>query len=208
MINWLLVGLPHQTTSSLKASAGERHPVWLISLCMFLPLLIWPAVGVQEQSLSLTSDSDSLKFEGSLLLFWNWEYDESIDLFFNKNRHRTAHTFLVCIFSCVAAVESLSCAQLFATLWTVAHQASMSMGFPRQEYQSGLPFPPLRDLPNSGLKPVSLALAGGFLTSVPLGKLCFPVTLTKKRHRCSTYRTYSEMLTSQAENLRLGCAVY
>ena len=37
----------------------------------------------------------------------------------------------------------LSCVQLFATLWAVAHQASLSMGFPRQEYWSGLPFPSL-----------------------------------------------------------------
>ena len=185
MINWLLVGLPHRTTSSLKASAGERHPVWLISLCMFVLLLIWPAGGVQEQSLSLTLDSDSLKFEGSLLPFWNWEYDESVDLLFKKSRHRSARPFSICIFSCVAAVESLSCAQLFATLWTAAHQAPVSKGFPRQEYWNGLPFPPLGDLPDPGIKPTSLALAGGFLTSVPLGKLCFRVTLTKRRHHWS-----------------------
>ena len=40
-------------------------------------------------------------------------------------------------------VLTLSCVQLFATLWAVAHQASLSMGFPRQEYWSGLPFPSL-----------------------------------------------------------------
>ena len=49
----------------------------------------------------------------------------------------------------------LSHVQLFATLWTVAHQASLSMGFFRQEYWSGLPFPPLRDLPNPGIEPTS-----------------------------------------------------
>ena len=49
----------------------------------------------------------------------------------------------------------------------------MSMGFPRQEDWSGLPFPPPGDLPNTGIKPVSLtslALAGGFLTTKPPGK--------------------------------------
>jgi len=43
------------------------------------------------------------------------------------------------------------------------------MGFPRQEYWSGLPFPPPGDLPNPGIKPASLALAGGFFTMSHLG---------------------------------------
>ena len=43
----------------------------------------------------------------------------------------------------------------FAAPWTVARQASLSMGFPRQEYWGGLPFPSLGDLPNPGIKPVS-----------------------------------------------------
>ena len=67
-------------------------------------------------------------------------------------------------FSCVYV---LSCVQLFATLWT-AFQAPLSMGFPRQEYWSGLPFPPPGDLPDPGIKPafsVSLMLAGRFFTT-------------------------------------------
>ena len=59
--------------------------------------------------------------------------------------------------------------------WTVAHQASLSMGFPRQEYWSGLSFPSPGDLPNPGIKPVSLAsptLAGGVFTTWPPGKSC------------------------------------
>ena len=54
--------------------------------------------------------------------------------------------------------------------WTVVHQAPLSMGFSRQEYWSNLPFPSPRDLPNPGIKPTSLALAGGFFTTVPPGK--------------------------------------
>ena len=46
--------------------------------------------------------------------------------------------------------------QLFATLWTVAHQAPLSMGFSRQEYWSGLPCPAPRDLPYPGFEPESL----------------------------------------------------
>ena len=53
---------------------------------------------------------------------------------------------------------------LFVTLWTVAHQAPLSMGFSRQEYWSGLPCPPLQDLPRPGIKPLSPALEVGFFT--------------------------------------------
>ena len=63
-----------------------------------------------------------------------------------------------------------SCVQLFATLWTDVHRASMSMGFSRQERCSGLPFPPQGDLPNPGIKPmsaVSPTLAGRFFTTEP-----------------------------------------
>ena len=56
---------------------------------------------------------------------------------------------------------------LFVTLWAVAHQAPLSMGFSRQEYWSGLPCPSPGDLPNLGTEPASLtspALAGRFFT--------------------------------------------
>ena len=54
--------------------------------------------------------------------------------------------------------------------WTVACQAPLSVGFPRQEYWSGLPFPSLGDLPDPGIEPTSPALAGGFFTTAPPGK--------------------------------------
>ena len=56
-----------------------------------------------------------------------------------------------------SAVKSLSHVQLFATPWTVAYQASLSMGFSRQEYWSGLPFPSPGDLPDPGIEPGSPA---------------------------------------------------
>ena len=68
----------------------------------------------------------------------------------------------------------LSCfsrVRLFVTQWTVAHQAPLSMEYSRQEYWSGLPFPPPGDLPDPGIKLLSVAsnpilvspaLAGGF----------------------------------------------
>ena len=66
--------------------------------------------------------------------------------------------------------ESLSRVQLFATPWTVAHQAPLSMGFSRQEYWSGLPFPSPGDLSDPGIKPRSPALQVDALTSEPPGK--------------------------------------
>ena len=51
----------------------------------------------------------------------------------------------------------------------LAYQAPLSMGFPRKEYWSGLPFPSSGDLPNPETEPVSPALAGGFFTTEPLG---------------------------------------
>ena len=59
-------------------------------------------------------------------------------------------------FSC--SIASVISDQLFATLWTVAHQAPLSMGFSRQEYWSGLPCHPSRDLPYPGIEPASPAL--------------------------------------------------
>ena len=69
---------------------------------------------------------------------------------------------------CACMLNRFTRVWLFVTLWTVAHQASLSLGFPRQEYQSGLPCRPVGDLPNPGIKPTSLtspALAGRFFTT-------------------------------------------
>ena len=55
----------------------------------------------------------------------------------------------------IVVVDMLSCVQLSSTLWTVACQAPLSMEFSRQEYWSGLPFPPPGDLPEAEIKPVS-----------------------------------------------------
>ena len=64
-------------------------------------------------------------------------------------------------------LSCFSCIQLFVTPWTTASQAPLSMEFSRQEYWSGLPFPPPGDLPDPEIKPaspISPALAGGFFT--------------------------------------------
>ena len=96
-------------------------------------------------------------------------------------RVATAQTLFWCIsfislanysrlLACVRLLSHFSCVQLFATLWTVAHQAPLSMGFSRPENWSGLPFPPPRDLPDPGIEPWFLrppASAAGSLPPAP-----------------------------------------
>ena len=85
----------------------------------------------------------------------------------------------VCIHThtCMCMLSCFSCVQLFATLWTIACQAPLSMGFSRQEYWSGLPCPPPGHLPDRGIEPASLmspALAGGFFALIPSTTLIPP----------------------------------
>ena len=67
-------------------------------------------------------------------------------------------------------VKSLSRVQLFVTPWTVAYQAPPSMGFSRQEYWSGLPFPSPGDLPDTEIEPRSPTFQADTLTSERPGK--------------------------------------
>ena len=102
-------------------------------------------------------------------------------------------------------VKSLSCVRLFVTLWPVAHQAPPSMGFSRQEYWSGLPFPSPGDLPDPGSEPRSPALQADALTSEPpsycyLGKQCFLIlnhTWTPNRRNYHGHLRISIVTTDQ-----------
>ena len=67
-------------------------------------------------------------------------------------------------------MKSLSHVRLFAAPWTEAYQTPLSMGFSRQEYWSGLPFPSPGDLPDPGIEPRSPTLQADTLTSEPPGK--------------------------------------
>ena len=78
--------------------------------------------------------------------------------------------------------------QLFATLWTIACQAPLSMGFSRQEYWSGLPCPPPGELPNSGIKPASPGSLALQVNSSPLSHLGSP-SLEKHLRAKETVRT-------------------
>ena len=68
------------------------------------------------------------------------------------------------IYSFYICVHVHSVIRFFAISWTVAFQAPLSVGFSRQEYWSGLPFPTSGDLPYPGIEPTSSSLTGGFFT--------------------------------------------
>ena len=83
---------------------------------------------------------------------------------FSPLAHRPLFAFALntCVLSCFNHVW------LFATLWTVAHRAPLSMGFSRQEYWSGLSWPPPEDLPNPGVEPTSPVFPASAGSSLPL----------------------------------------
>ena len=92
------------------------------------------------------------------------------------------------------------------TPWTAARQAPLSVGFSRQEYWSGLPFPPPGNLPNPGIKPTSLALAGGCFTTELPGKpeIDFPDVinirvLTGKRRRRQQRMRWLDSITGSMD---------
>ena len=79
----------------------------------------------------------------------------------------------------VFCVQLLSHVLLFSTPWTVAHQAPVSIGFPRQGYWSRLPFPSPGDLPNPGIEPVSLCLLHWQVDSLALAPAEKPSSLIR-----------------------------
>jgi len=88
---------------------------------------------------------------------------------------------------------------LFATPWSVAHQAPLSMGFFREEYWSGLPFSLLRDLPNPGIRLAFPTLAGGFFN-------CWAVTEVQQRK--TPPRNLEEQVNTENQGqglLEAGC---
>ena len=90
-------------------------------------------------------------------------------LFNSSDSWKHGNNFTCCCCCCLVA-KSI---ELFATPWTIVCQAPLSVGFPRQEYWSGLPFPLSWDHPDPGIEPSSLmspALAGRFFTTEWPGK--------------------------------------
>ena len=82
----------------------------------------------------------------------------------------------MCVYVCVCpCAQSLIHVQLFVTPRIVAHQAPLSMGFPRQEYWNDLPFPPLGDLPNPKIEHMSTLSPALQAGSLPLSHLRIPL---------------------------------
>ena len=86
--------------------------------------------------------------------------------------------------------QSLSHVRLFVTPWTAAHQAPPSMGFSRQGYWSGLPFPSLGDFPDPGIEPRSPEFQADALTSEPAGKPNIINTLKTVSYTCNNSQDY------------------
>ena len=84
-------------------------------------------------------------------------------------------------------MKSLSCIRLLATPWTAAHQAPQSVGFSRQEYWSGLPFPSPGDLPNPGIEPESPALQADASLSEPPARLFSKSVILSRGSNLSPY---------------------
>ena len=100
-------------------------------------------------------------------------------LFLCKNLFKT---FLYC----VRILLLFSCSVVSDPLWPHGLQAPLSMGFPKQEYWSGFPFPSPEDLPGSGTEPMSPALADGFFTTEPPGKPVWGLGEFKKARSVNT----------------------
>ena len=81
-------------------------------------------------------------------------------------------------------VKSLSRVPLFATTWTIAYQAPLSMEFSRQAYWNGLPFPSPGDLPDPGIKPGSPTFQADALLSEPPGKPSAETVPTRLKAKC------------------------
>ena len=104
---------------------------------------------------------------------WTAAYQAPPSMGFSRKKYWSGVP-LPCMSTCLIMSNS------FATPWTVAHQAPLSMGFPRQEYWSGLPFPSPEDLPNPGIKFMSLSLAGFFTAGKPITKITSIKTQRKR----------------------------
>ena len=100
--------------------------------------------------------------------------------------------------------KSLSHVQLFATPWTVVCQAPLSMGFSRQEYWSGLPYPPPGDLPNPGIEPTSLHVSYIDRQVLYQGLSAFPSKTISSKHREVKILAGHVLILSSLENTGSG----
>ena len=120
----------------------------------------------QTQNLSQGSSSHDAYLKQKASIMFNSEKLNKFLLKQEQGKNIHYHQKLLC--SGFQDVKSLQSCPIICNLIAVALQVPLSMGFSRQEYWSGLPLPPLVDLPDPGIKPMSLvssALAGRFFTT-------------------------------------------
>ena len=101
-----------------------------------------------------------------------WENNDvwvKLNAFWAKSNMIVFETFVEILIKYMCVKSLFVSISLWHYIWTVAHQAPLSMGFSRQEYWSGLPRPPPGDLPNPGIEPISLASPAS-LPLAPPGK--------------------------------------
>ena len=154
-----------KTTETRKGRTEDSSPLGNKGLI--------PLVGsrISQPAEFLVEDGENVMWTGQ----WTNKEMGTIDSLMTKHRNNGGKCACVCVCVCVCARARTLVREHShsATPWTVARQAPLFIGFSRQEYWSGLPFPILGDLPDPGIKLMSLvspALAGRFLTPAPAGK--------------------------------------
>ena len=140
---------------------------------VFYVLLFWPQ-GIWELSSSTKDRTHTPCVGRQSLSHWPTRGDPQKIKSEGRKTHSAYLPILRCRWVYCSHVSSgASVLSDSATLRTVVHQAPLPMGFSRQDYWSGLPFPPPGDLPDPGIKPASPVLTGGFFTAEPPGKLLY-----------------------------------
>ena len=143
----------------------------------------------QVQSLGQEAPLEEEMATHSSILAWKIPWTEESGRLQSVGSHRvrhdwtTEHTHMY-IYACM--LSHFSHVRFCVTLWTVAHQAPLSMEFSRLEYWNRLPFPPAGDLPNPGIEPASLmspALASRFFTTSATWEAMYIYILQNMLHR-------------------------
>ena len=125
-----------------------------------------------ETQVRSLGQEDHLAKGMAIILAWKIPWSEEPGKLQSMGLQRVGQDWAInsyfCLLSCACVLSRFSRVLLFATLWTVTRQASVSMEFSRQEFWSGFPCPPLGDLPDPGIEPTSPVALALQVDSLPL----------------------------------------